>query len=75
MSRCGEQAPLSIGKGSGRRAGRATGRRAMMVAAAAALTGPVLPSRPAQAALHCVRADPYGTEYCQAGIDNRMRSV
>lgn len=75
MSRCGEQAPLSIGKGSGRRAGRATGRRAMMVAAAAALTGPVLPSRPAQAALRCVRADPYGTEYCQAGIDNRMRSV
>ena len=75
MARCDEQPPLSIGKGSGVRAGRATGRRALMVGAAAALTVPVLPSRQAQAALRCVRADPYGTEYCQAGIDNRMRSV
>lgn len=60
---------------SGKYAPASTGRRAVVAGATAMLTASVLPSRPAQAALRCVTVDGYGTQLCECGIDNRIRSV
>ncbi len=51
-----------------------SGRRAVATGAAAALAVSVL-QLPAQAAVRCVPVDTFGTQLCEAGIDNRMRSV
>ena len=51
------------------------GRRAVISGAAAALAASALPLRSAQAAVRCVAVDTFGTQLCEAGIDNRLHSV
>lgn len=50
-------------------------RRAVVTGAAAALALSISQSRRAQAAVRCVPVDTFGTQLCEAGIDNLVRGV